>query len=222
MQILGVSGSPRRGNTTDRVVQEVLAGAGGNTEFVSLAAKMIAPCRACLACVKDNRCRIKDDMEELRQQIIEADGLVIGAPNYFANLNALTHCFLERLCQFRHQDCQELAGKHVVVVGVGGLDPQAPAIMVEKVLPYYKMHHVGTVLAQGAASCFTCGHGETCQAGAVQALYGAGVKITEELIPGPDKEPETLKAAHQMGRKLGSLLQEKTSCQESAEVAGKF
>ncbi len=58
MRVLGVSGSPRRSKTTDRLVKEVLAAAGHESDFVSLAGKKIAPCSACLACVKDNKCKI--------------------------------------------------------------------------------------------------------------------------------------------------------------------
>ncbi len=65
MKILGVSASPRAGQTTDRLVQAVLDGAECETEFISLAGKKIAPCIACLGCVEDNVCKVKDDMAAL-------------------------------------------------------------------------------------------------------------------------------------------------------------
>ncbi len=206
MRVLGISGSPRRGKTTDRLVQEVLDSVGCESEFVSLAGKKIAPCSACLACVPDNTCKIKDDMEPLRDKILAADALVIGAPNYFSALNALSHCFLERLCQFRHRDCDSLAGKYAVVVSTGGLEPEVPAAMIEKMLPYYQIHHVGSVAAQGAASCFTCGYGETCSTGAVRMLCGAGVKITDGIIPDLSKQPDKIVEARNLGKELGTLL----------------
>ena len=46
-----------------------------------------------------------------------ADAYVIGAPNYFAMLNGITHCFLERWYQFRHRECKAVAGKLGVAVG---------------------------------------------------------------------------------------------------------
>ncbi|MEN8258675.1 MAG: flavodoxin family protein [Thermodesulfobacteriota bacterium] len=206
MQVLGISGSPRRGKTTDRLVKEVLQSVGCESEFVSLAGKKIAPCTACLACVKDNVCKIKDDMGPLRDKILAADALVIGAPNYFSALNALSHCFLERLCQFRHRDCLSLAGKHAVVVSTGGLEPEVPAAMIEKMLPYYQINHVGTVTAQGAASCFTCGYGETCNTGAVRMLCGKGVEITDDIIPDLSKQPDKIGVARDLGKKLGNIL----------------
>ncbi len=208
MKVLGISGSPRRGKTTDRLVKEVLSSVGHENEFVSLAGKKIAPCTACLACVKDNICKIKDDMEPLRDQLLAADALVIGAPNYFSALNALSHCFLERLCQFRHQDCDLLAGKYAVIVSTGGIEPEIPATMIEKMLPYYQINHVGTVAAQGAASCFTCGYGETCSTGAVRMLCGEGVKITDDIIPDLSKQPDVVGVARELGWKLGKILGE--------------
>lgn len=202
MKTLGISGSPRRGNTTDLLVQEVLAAVGGQTEFVSLAGKRIAPCRACLACVQDNVCKIKDDMTPLREKILAADALVIGAPNYFATINALTHCFLERLCQFRHNSSAALARKPVALVGVGGLEPDIPAAVIGRMLPYYRMELVGQVSAQGAAACFTCGLGEHCRNGAIHLLFGPDAKITDEMIPNLANQPEKLACARALGEKL--------------------
>lgn len=207
MKVLGISGSPRKGKTTDELVKEVLAAVDCESEFVSLAGKKIAPCTACLACVKDNTCKIKDDMEPLREQILAADALVIGAPNYFSALNALSHCFLERLCQFRHQDCDFLAGKYAVIVSTGGIEPEVPAIMIEKMLPYYQIKHVGTVAAQGAASCFTCGYGETCGTGAVRMLCGEGVTISDEIIPNLTRQPDKVRAARKLGEKLNQVME---------------
>jgi multimeric flavodoxin WrbA len=104
MKVLGVSGSPRKDKSTDRLVREVLDAVGVETEFVSLAGKRIGPCIACLGCVKDNVCKVNDDMEQLRSKIVEADAYVIGAANYFSMLNGLSHCFLERFYQFRHRE----------------------------------------------------------------------------------------------------------------------
>ncbi len=210
MKILGISGSPRRGNTTDKLVQTVLGAAECETEFISLAGKKIGPCKACLACVKDNVCKIKDDMAPLRSKLLEADGLVIGAPNFFSNLSGLSHCFLERFCQFRHMsEGRLLSGKEAVVVSTGTLQPGIPGDLIERLLPYYQMNHVGTVQAQGAAACFTCGYGETCSTGAVRMMYGEGAQITPELTPSLDRQEDKLEEARRLGRLLEKRLREK-------------
>ena len=66
MKVLGISGSPRKGHTTEQLVREVLSAVDGPTEFISLVGKRIGPCIACLGCVKDNVCVLKDDMRLLR------------------------------------------------------------------------------------------------------------------------------------------------------------
>lgn len=60
--------------------------------------------------------------------------------------------------------------------------------------------------AQGAASCYSCGYGETCAVGIPNLVHGPGVKITAEMIPDVGKQPDTLSAAKEAGRLLGERL----------------
>jgi len=206
MKVLGVSGSPRKDKSTDRLVHEVLDAVGVETEFVSLAGKRIGPCIACLGCVKDNVCKVKDDMEQLRDKIVEADSYVIGAANYFSMLNGLSHCFLERFYQFRHQEGKAVAGKLGVAVGIGGSSGDRVVENIKSFFQYNQIECVGAVSAQGAASCFTCGFGETCKVGAVHMFFGPGTKITPEIIPDLSKQPGKLEEARAAGRMLGERL----------------
>ena len=206
MKVLGISGSPRKGQTTDKLVQEVLNGVDCETEFISLAGKKISPCICCLGCIDDNVCKVQDDMTGLRQKIVEADAYVVGAPNYFSILNGISHCFLERFYQFRHQEGKAVAGKLGVAVGVGGGDGEIPAANIEKFFEYNQIDCVGSVTAQGAASCFICGHGETCKVGAIHMFFGPGTKITDEIIPDLCKQPDKIDQAHALGKKLCDRL----------------
>ncbi|GAB4286134.1 MAG: flavodoxin family protein [Deferrisomatales bacterium] len=211
MKILGISGSPRRGSTTDRLVQAVLDGAGGNTEFVPLAGRRIGPCMACLGCVEDNVCKVRDDMAELREQVVAADALVIGAPNYFGLLNGLTHCFLERFYQFRHRDGKALAGKLGAVASVGGRVPDLPVENLRTFFAVNQIECVGAVSAQGPASCFSCGYGEACHAGAVRKLFGSDARITPENTPALAKQPDKIEAARALGAELARRFLERAA-----------
>jgi multimeric flavodoxin WrbA len=206
MKVLGISGSPRRGQTTDRLVQAVLKGCECETAFVSLAGKHICPCIACLGCVPDNVCTVRDDLADLRPAIVEADAYVIGAPNYFHTVNALTHCFLERWYQFRHREGKAVAGKPAVAVGVGGGDGEPAAAAVRTFLEYNQMECVGSVTAQGPACCFTCGYGEECRVGAIHMFFGPGTEITEAITPRLEKQPDALAAAEGLGKALSDRL----------------
>lgn len=207
MKVLGISGSPRRDSTTDQLVQTVLSGVQGcETEFVSLSGKQIGPCIACLGCVKDNICKVKDDMVSLRSKIVEADAYVIGGANYFNMLNGLTNCFMERWYQFRHQEGKAVAGKLGVAVGVGGSSGEIVVENIRNFFQYNQIECVGAVSAQGAASCFTCGFGESCKVGAIHMFFGPGTKITPEITPNLSKQPDRIELAQDLGRKLVERL----------------
>jgi multimeric flavodoxin WrbA len=206
MKVLGISGSPRSGSTTDQLVREVLSGVRCDKEFISLAGKQIGPCIACLGCGGDNVCVLDDDMKALRPKIVAADAFVIGAPNYFGVLNGLAHCFLERWYQFRHQEGKAVAGKLGVAVGIGGGSPETPARDIERFFQYNQIECVGSVTAKGPASCFTCDYGETCKVGAIHMFFGPGTRITPEITPDLSRQPEARDKARALGEALARRL----------------
>lgn len=208
MKVLGIAGSPRKGETTEKLVQAVLDGCECDTEFVSLAGKQIGPCIACLGCVKTNVCVLDDDLKALREKIVAADAYVIGAANYFSVLNGLAHCFLERWYQFRHREGKAVAGKLGVAVGVGGGSPDPVVENIKAFFQYNQIECVGAVGAQGAASCFVCGFGETCKVGAIHMFFGPGTKITDDITPSLEKQPDKIEAARALGKQLSDRLEQ--------------
>jgi hypothetical protein len=70
-----------------------------------------------------------------------------------------------------------------LVVGVGGTSGRFPADELEKFFLYNFIETVAKVTGQGAASCYSCGYGETCQVGIPSMIHGEGVKITPDMIP---------------------------------------
>ncbi len=209
MKILGISLSPRKKETTSQLVQAVLAGADGvATEFVSLAGMRISACVACLGCVESNNCVIKDDMAAIREKVLEADALVIGGANYFKGLNALGRCFLERFYQFRHREAMLVAGKPVVAVGVGGGNGDEVIDDLKTYCMYNQMEVVDTISAQGAACCFICGYGENCKVGAIYNFFGPDTKISDDMVPALDKQPDIQAAAAKAGADLAACLRE--------------
>lgn len=208
MKILGISGSPRKEGKsgTYTLVKTVLENTGLDYELVDLRNKKISGCIACLGCVKDNVCKVDDDLKPLRDKIVEADAYVFGAPNYYTTLNATSHAFLERFFQFRHQAGDILWGKLAVAVGVGGTSGQAPADKIEEFFLYNFVETVEKVAGQGAASCYSCGYGETCQVGIPSMIHGEGVKITDDMIPDVKKQPDVMDAAAAAGKALANRL----------------
>ncbi len=103
-KVLGVSGSPIANSNTDRALKAVLEATGLETEFVKLIDYTVAPCKACLGCVKTNRCVIKDDGIMLAEKAKAADALVIAGFTPYSTLDSRTKAFIERLYPLRHQN----------------------------------------------------------------------------------------------------------------------
>lgn len=101
VKILGISGSPRKGNTLE-LVEEALKAASEVTEveckLITLRGKL-SPCIDCDKCPvnpPEKYCTISDKMDEIYPLLIEADGIIIGAPVYFGTVNAQTKAFMDR------------------------------------------------------------------------------------------------------------------------------
>ena len=99
MKILAVSCSPRKNGNTIAMLEKALDGAredGADVELYSVAGKNIQPCDGCWGCTKTGRCHIKDDMQELYEKLIAADGIIFGTPIYFWGMTAQAKAVIDR------------------------------------------------------------------------------------------------------------------------------
>ena len=101
MKVVAFNGSPRKeGNTFQaiNVVFEELVKEGIGTELVQLGGTDIRGCRACYKCFenKDRRCIQKDSLNSFVEKMIEADGIIIGSPTYFANVSTEVKALIDR------------------------------------------------------------------------------------------------------------------------------
>ncbi len=104
MKIVAINGSPRKGWNTDMLVDKAIEGArskGAEVEKFDLyKLDGFTGCRSCMACKRPERggiCYIKDGLKPVLDAAKEADGLIMGAPNYFGDLCAEFKLFYERL-----------------------------------------------------------------------------------------------------------------------------
>jgi len=100
MKIIGIVGSCRKDGNTDQAVSKVLEGAkaaGADVQKIYLKDYKIKDCTGCEGCAKTAKCVIKDGMQEIYPLLEKADGIVVGSPTYFYNVNGMTKCFLDRL-----------------------------------------------------------------------------------------------------------------------------
>ena len=102
MYVVAFNGSPRRdGNTATmlRLALDELEAAGVRTELVQLGGLHLRGCKACYGCVarKDGRCAVQDDeMNGLIEKLLDADGVLIGTPTYFADVSTEVKALIDR------------------------------------------------------------------------------------------------------------------------------
>jgi multimeric flavodoxin WrbA len=102
MKVIAFNGSARKdGNTAIllNMVMDELKAAGIETELYQLAGKPIQGCIACMKCFenKNKRCAVdKDIVNECIAKMVEADGILLGSPTYFADVSASMKALIER------------------------------------------------------------------------------------------------------------------------------
>ncbi len=102
MKVVAINGSPRKkGNTAHalQLVTDELEKEGIEVEVIQVGSQSYVGCTACGACAKnkDEKCTLKgDDLNSTIQKIKEADGILLGSPVYFADLNGTMKSFLDR------------------------------------------------------------------------------------------------------------------------------
>jgi multimeric flavodoxin WrbA len=98
--IIGLSGSPRVGGNTDIILEEALAaakGEGAEVKLIRISDYHVQPCNGCMACFGTKKCLIDDEGETLHQEIVKADGIILGSPSYFQGVTAQMKIFIDRI-----------------------------------------------------------------------------------------------------------------------------
>jgi multimeric flavodoxin WrbA len=102
MKVVAFNGSARKkGNTTIllNLVLDELKKEGIATELIQLSAGPLQGCIACYKCFKkkNGRCAVeKDGLNDYFQKMVQADGILLGSPTYFADLTAQVKALIER------------------------------------------------------------------------------------------------------------------------------
>lgn len=103
MKVLLVNGSPNEKRCTYTALSEVagaLEAQGVDAEIAWIGRDPVRGCLGCGGCSKrgDNRCIFDDDVANgLIEKAVEADGLVVGTPVFYAGANGALMAVLDRL-----------------------------------------------------------------------------------------------------------------------------
>jgi multimeric flavodoxin WrbA len=102
MKVIALNASARKdGNTAIllNTVLDELKNEGIKTDMIQFAGKTLRGCTACNKCMKtlDKHCAVKKDiLNDIMDQMLSADGILLGSPTYFSDVTANMRAFIER------------------------------------------------------------------------------------------------------------------------------
>jgi len=101
MKVIAFNGSARKDGNTSTLIRTVLdriEAAGIETELIWLDNKPLGGCIACYKCLKnkDGKCAQDDVMNEYLKKMLQADGIILGSPTYFADVSCNMKALIER------------------------------------------------------------------------------------------------------------------------------
>ena len=178
MNILVLSGSPRKGGNTELLVEAFARGASEHhrVEVVSVRDVKVNPCLGCNACANErhesllsdgrvqpsvaegnacfkndaNICAQKDDMPAIYEKMSQADMLVIASPVYFYGISAQLKAVIDR---FHNpiRDSFHIKKMALLLVGAATLPELFDAILTEYnlCLKFFHLEDAGKILVRG-------------------------------------------------------------------------
>ena len=103
-KIIAVNAGPRKGWNTDTLIDEAIKGAesvGADVEkFDLFRLEKYTGCISCFGCKREKNkghCICRDGLTPVLDAIRNADGLIIGSPNYLGDMTASFRALFERL-----------------------------------------------------------------------------------------------------------------------------
>ena len=112
MKIVVLLGSPNRQGSSHLLAECFRQGAqeaGHTVEIIDVAHADIHPCTGCIHCGYEGPCSQKDDVEDIRAKILDADMMVFATPLYYYGMSAQLKTLVDRFCAFN----SSIHGKHM-------------------------------------------------------------------------------------------------------------
>ncbi|WP_295590622.1 flavodoxin family protein [uncultured Methanobrevibacter sp.] len=122
MKVFGICASPRN-NTTEYVLSKALAKLdenGFDTEIFTCMGKDIKPCMHCDYCLEHKECIINDDMQEVYDGLLNADGIILATPIQSGGISSNMAAIMDRTRALEAVDYNILRGKIGMSIAVGG------------------------------------------------------------------------------------------------------
>jgi multimeric flavodoxin WrbA len=128
MKVVAINGSPRAAGNTSIMIEwclDELHKEGVVTEVLRVGGEPVRGCKACGGCFKtpEIKCVQDDLINVLIPKIVEADGVILASPVYFADLTPELKCVIDRVgyvCLHHGSLLRRKVGAAIVVARRGG------------------------------------------------------------------------------------------------------
>ncbi|MGL4337016.1 MAG: flavodoxin family protein [Turicibacter sp.] len=145
-KVIAISSSGRMGNTYKLIksCETLLSESGIELEIIHLHRRMIKSCVGCERCILTDKCGIKDDVPNIMDKLVQADGIILTSPVYMGSVSGQLKTLIDRTCKWYHRPM--LVGKPVLLMTTtaGGYAKDVLAYM-EKVSVFWGMNHTGSI-----------------------------------------------------------------------------
>jgi multimeric flavodoxin WrbA len=85
-------------------------------------------------------------MQKIYPKLLETDVIVVGCPNYFKNVSALTKNFIDRTNAFVRVKPRKLEGKYAIGLCVGGEELEDTQHCADALIRFFKAHRMRILL----------------------------------------------------------------------------
>ncbi|WP_406533869.1 flavodoxin family protein [Methanobrevibacter sp.] len=144
MKVFGICASPRN-NTTEYVLSkalEDLSNEGFETEMFTCMGKDIKPCMHCDYCLEHKKCIIDDDMNDVYEGLLSADGIILATPIQSGGISSNLSAIMDRTRALEAIDYNILRGKIGMSITVGGDRTGGQDFAHLKNITYFMIHGI--------------------------------------------------------------------------------
>ncbi len=192
-RIVAIFGSPRRKGNTARLLDQAVAGAreaGAEVETIVLRDLKLSPCLEIYSCKQGGECRIRDDFQRVRDQVLTCGGLILASPIFYYAVTAHTKILMDRF--------------HSLWVKKNWTGPQPAALKIPR--------RKGLFISAGATRGKRLFEGtllsvryffDTLDMDLWEALLYRGLEFEDDVL----KHPDYLQEAYRAGKELAGAIE---------------
>ena len=157
MRIVILESSPNRHGSSNLLAERFAQGAqeaGHQVAFVDVAHADIHPCTGCIHCGYEGPCVQKDDMEQFRGMILDADMMVFVTPLYYYGMSAQLKTIIDRFCAFNGSIQRKHMKSALLTVAWNSDDWTFDALEAhyKTLVRYLNLEDMGMVLGRGCGT----------------------------------------------------------------------